>query len=244
MRVISKFKDYYDVVAGQGVDMTRVFLRETQEIKGNIPLPEWDERKSWRKRMLYPKIEHRVYRGDPGRSPETYDIGYVYVLFAGMLYGGIALRNKESGLKFDEITYYWDTYSWKAKANEIGYVGNSTLFYGNNKETEGEECFRLVAIKGDDILSAWAIDNKISIAVACEFYCKNNREEYYKINPCLKDINFQKVIDPFTAFQQLEQWISGVIGNTEVIPEMPDKDKVAAHGFDRWSFRKHKLDNK
>jgi hypothetical protein len=40
-------------------------------------------------------------------------------------------------------------------------------------------------------------------------------------------------------------WIGGVLTKPETIPEPADKDKVAIHGFDpKWSFRKHKLDNK
>jgi hypothetical protein len=49
MRIISKFKDYYDIVAGQGVDLTRVFTRSTTEFKGNFPLPEWDQKRAWRR---------------------------------------------------------------------------------------------------------------------------------------------------------------------------------------------------
>ncbi len=244
MRIISKFKDYYDVVAGQGIDMTRVFLRETQELKGTFPFPGWEDRHSWRRISQYPKIDHAVYHSPYSRGgTQSYELGYIYVLFAGKLYGGLALKDKRSGPKFNEITYYWDVDSWQAKADEINFIGRNKLFYNKNSETEAEECLRLVAIKGDEVLSSWAIGNKISIAVACEFYSKD-REDYYKINPCLKDLNFQKVLDPFTAYQELEMWVGGVIGQNPEPDEVSDSVKIQQHGFDKWSFRKHKLDNK
>jgi hypothetical protein len=59
----------------------------------------------------------------------------------------------------------------------------------------------------------------------------------------LKDIEFQRVLDPFTAYQELDQWISGVLGQNPEPDEVSDKVKIQQHGFDSWSFRKHKLDN-
>jgi hypothetical protein len=247
IRIISRFKDYYDVVAGQGVDLTRVFTRNTTEFKGNFPLPEWDEKRSWRleSNVLYPRISEKAYHEGRGRySTQTYDIEYLYVLFAGKLYGGIALKDMRTGPTFGDFSYYWDADSWLAKAAEIGYTGDNKAYYGKNKSTEMDEILRLLTVKGDEVLSDWAIENKLSIAIACGFFHTRERGDWFVVDPNLKELNFQKVLDPFTAYQELEQWIGGVLGNTEVIPEMADKDKIAAHGFNSWSFRKHKLDNK
>ena len=248
MRIISKFKDYYDVVAGQGVDLTKVFTRNTTEFKGNFPLPEWDQKRTWKleSNVLYPKISERVYHTKHWRGgTQTHDIEYIYVLFAGKLYGGIVLKNMECGLgTYGKISYYWDAESWLAKAAEIGYTGESKAYYGKNKSTEMDEILRLLTVKGDEVLSDWAIANKISVAVACGFFHTRERGEWFVVDANLKDLSFQKVLDPFTAYQELEMWIGGVIGQNPEPDEVSDAVKIQQHGFDKWSFRKHKLDNK
>jgi hypothetical protein len=60
------------------------------------------------------------------------------------------------------------------------------------------------------------------------------------LNPLLKSIGFQTQKDPFTVFQCIQSYISGVIG----IPEKPmvkvsDKDLAAKRGHDGpYSFKK------
>ena len=243
MRIISKFKDYYDIVAGQGVDLTKVFTRTTTQYKGNFPLPGWDDEKTgWRleNRSPYPRINRGVYRNN--RS-EAYTIGYIYVLFAGKLYGGLALKSGEFG-SIGEMSYYWDAASWKAKAEEINYNGDSRAYYSKDKSTEMDEMLRLLAVKGDEVLSDWAVSHKVSVAVTCEFFHTREQGRWFVVDANLKDLNFQKVLDPFTAYQELEMWVGGVIGQNPQPAEVSDAVKIQQHGFDKWSFRKHKLDNK
>jgi hypothetical protein len=59
------------------------------------------------------------------------------------------------------------------------------------------------------------------------------------INPILKDYEFYKIIDTFTAFQEISMFLGGVLGRGEKeIIEVDDKYKIKQHGFDKWSFRK------
>lgn len=66
-------------------------------------------------------------------------------------------------------------------------------------------------------------------------------------NPILKDFDFGKLVDPYTAVQELEMYIGRLATNET--PQMPvGSDKVIAEskGYDKWSFRtmptKKKLD--
>lgn len=66
-------------------------------------------------------------------------------------------------------------------------------------------------------------------------------DEKIFLNPCLKDIEFFRCLDPYTTFQELSMFISGVMGGK--VPktiEISNNDKIAKHGFDEWSFRKMK----
>lgn len=61
------------------------------------------------------------------------------------------------------------------------------------------------------------------------------------LNPCLKDIDFMRIKDPYTCFQEIFMYKSGVLGNPEKdIIEISDKDKIKQHGFDNKSFKKEK----
>ena len=46
-------------------------------------------------------------------------------------------------------------------------------------------------------------------------------------------------MDTFTAFQEIQMYISGVLGTGEKeIIEVEDKYKIPQHGFNKWSFRR------
>jgi len=57
-------------------------------------------------------------------------------------------------------------------------------------------------------------------------------------NECLKGLDFFKVIDTYTAFQELQMFLGGMARPNKPIPQVPDKDMVSIKGFDKWSFRK------
>lgn len=59
------------------------------------------------------------------------------------------------------------------------------------------------------------------------------------INPCLKRVEFFRCKDAYTVYQELDMFISGVLGEPGVpMVEITDKDRIKQHGFDEWSFRK------
>jgi len=54
-------------------------------------------------------------------------------------------------------------------------------------------------------------------------------------------MEFFKIVDPFTAFQELSMFIGGIMGGkSPIMIEVADKDRIAKHGFDKFSFRKEK----
>jgi len=59
------------------------------------------------------------------------------------------------------------------------------------------------------------------------------------LNPRLKNLDFQTVMGSYDTFQAIEQFISGVLGNTEKdTVEISDKDQLYKKGFDDRSFKK------
>ena len=236
MRIISpKFHDYYDTVMSEGVDVTKIFMRETKEIEGHFPLPDWEKNINYRfhnQPSLYPKVHYATF-GWKGDKSFT----YFYILFAGKLYGGV-LYTTLSGLK----TYIWnlETLDKIIEDQKISKDFMAPSYF--HKQSDYDNCKTILNIKGDEVLRDWSIENKISIAASGYFFDKE-KKPFYITNPKLKDFDFQKVLDPFTAYQELSMWTSGVLGQNPEPDQVSDAVRIQQHGFDSWSFRKHKLDN-
>jgi len=67
----------------------------------------------------------------------------------------------------------------------------------------------------------------------------NGNNATFIVNALLKKYEFYKVIDAFTAFNEIQMFIGGVLGTGENdIIVIDDKYKIKKHGFDKWSFRR------
>ena len=58
-------------------------------------------------------------------------------------------------------------------------------------------------------------------------------------NPCLADLHLQRSLDPHSCFQDISQFIGGVMpGRQMPMVEISDKDMVVKKGFDeKYGFR-------
>ena len=241
MRIISKYSDYYDSVMKHGVDMSKVFLRETKELDPFILPSDWKKARVniWGNPTFneFPELSVGYHR-----HPLKAYITSIYVLFAGKMYGGFVLHSLKTPYGQPDPCIW--TVDALDKANEEYELNlhEKKRFYA--KETDHAIACKVLAIKGSDLLLPWATANSLSI-VSIVYDERNNKNNRLLIeNPCLKDIDFQKVIDPFTAYQELEMYIGGVIGQNPQPADVSDSVKIQQHGFDPlWSFRKHKLDN-
>jgi len=57
-------------------------------------------------------------------------------------------------------------------------------------------------------------------------------------NPTIKQYGFEKIIDPYTAFQEIYMYLAAKAKPEKIVPEMSNEDKIFAKGFDKLSFRK------
>lgn len=70
-------------------------------------------------------------------------------------------------------------------------------------------------------------------------YSKDDKQTNAEINYRLKDICFYKKKDSFTAFQEISIFIDNFILNPEKeMPKISDELKAQSKGFDKWSFRR------
>jgi hypothetical protein len=57
-------------------------------------------------------------------------------------------------------------------------------------------------------------------------------------NGSLKEMEFFRPFDTYTAFQEISMFLGGLAAPLKNIPQVPDKIMVGIKGFDEWSFRK------
>jgi len=234
MYIISKHKDYYDGVVGSvGMDKTIVYERELIEITDNQEIPKqfkqnkysWNEHNPFL-RACRANIDHK-------KTNHNYDDVRGFIIgFCGKLY---------LGWKFD-----YKTKDWNADIGNITEIIETDIVYGYDKAKEFLKTDYWRSNLNDDInyvMNYNPIELFRKFKTPIFVYDSDSRrprtEPVFLINPILKDYEFYKVVDAFTAFTELQMFISGVLGTGEKkIIEVEDKYKIGQHGFDKWSFRK------
>lgn len=228
MRIISKFRDYYDIGLGMGYDENVVFVRERAEhpSERNKASPEVEAMKNafddcWGDiRVTYDgdriKRHHRLmFRG-------TYSLDVFQIFFCGNIY---------------HVVRSYDHDQWTR--GETGFVINRTdseflasvsdapaRWYG---QASPEELAKMI-YDAKPIDPEPFIEAGVSVAVW--------GPENFVVNEELKQFQLASVIDPYTAFQELSMWVGGVLAVKETIKEIPDEYKLLGKGFDRWSFKR------
>jgi len=247
MLIASKEHDYYDSIMQLGVDKTCVFTRK---------MLEWFDNESEYKRIfsIKPRIDMKyvITRMDRFRNP----IGNIriektgYIFFCGSCFPFLDLSDVDrTGVKHSLFAFSPEevdrfVYSFGAKEDKIGYDTKSkrhSINFWNTPLTLRQENIQLVfsnrANKTDDIIDFHhKIDSPI---VVFDFFYRNHK---ITINPLLKNYEFYKVFDPYTTFQELSMFISGVMGGkTPKMEKVSDEVRLEKHGFDKkTSFRMEK----
>ena len=239
MYIISKHKDYYDGVVGTvGVDKTIVYERETIEIEDYLKFPdEFRSNQPWKR----DKDNHFLNLSYFDVTKESkYQVADLFIVgFCGKLYLGWKFYWEEP--EYQDYGGFYDTvkcdiiYGYeeaKKHLEERGWHRNLVDDVNYVLNYNAMELFRTL---------------KTPVFIYDSYYNRtgvSNRwnrkwDSRFIINPILKDYEFYKIFDTFTTFQEIQMFMSGVLGMGEKeIVEVEDKYKIAQHGFDKWSFRK------
>ena len=212
MRIISDFHYYYDAVQREGQDLSLIYLRK--QIEEELPFP-------------FPDIY------DYGRD---ISISQRMVGFCGKVYPVLELNLRhdwgekgtfcfnfadvdafvEANLKKDEIKDYhakkWYR-SWQRRPHKRHLFAK---FFAECEEKKNafESMFE---------------EHPIFVAFP---------RKHLIYNASLKDCEFFRVFDTYTAFQELSMYLGSKAQPEKPIPEVSDKIMVGVKGFNKWSFRK------
>jgi hypothetical protein len=249
MRIISKFKDYYDSAASLGVEMSTVFTRLSPELVGtvgykdSVPFPEEFT-------ILRKMSKHRIQSYSVKDC--SLDFCTLYVGFCGKIYPGVRVEIRDSSkldypLISSKVFYSKDSLEKYIYLNKFDIRTDTHLFRFRmslepfkDKHTQDilKEFFH-VGYEFQYPLKC-ALEKKWVIFMYESYYTNfSTSREVLIHNPKLSDVEFFKVFDPHTAFQEIEMFISGVLGAPNKEPLLiSDKDRIQQHGFDKRSFRK------
>ncbi len=219
MKIISKFKDYYDNVSYYGVDESLLFLRNQRQ--EDLPL------------NFYEKIE---------TIPSYFSNNYreaTYVSSNIIGYCGKFYLNYQ--LSFWEKKYVFNTYSLeeiysilkKKKCDEILKDWNPKYTWGRHMcHSSLTKAFQLVdQLKYDDLFFKFK-----SPLLLFKTPCREKTKLI--INPNLKELGFVKIKNPPAAYQEISSYISGVLGaGKPSLIEISDKDQLYKKGFNDRSFK-------
>jgi hypothetical protein len=225
MRIVSDFKDYYDCIQATGQDQTLVYVRKPKLVKlGAWPWPlcgaaasYWrrNDNLSFSQRMIgfcgkvYPVIIAKVVGSIPEVKSFCYTIDDVNKFMEANC------KKKDLKAYYEEKHPSWTYWGFKQRAFTF--------------KKYFEECEKVQDQSGH-------LFEEYPLFVAnCSRDPKVRGIEY---NACLKDFEFYRKIDTYTAFQELAMFWGGLAQPNRPIPDVTDKDMVTAKGFNKWSFRK------
>lgn len=231
MRIISKFRDYYDNASGYGIDLECIFLRESKKI-------EYKTNNGSQLYNNYPRFSSLSHIR--GHSGVLYEAQPMVLGYCGKMipFIKVSYLTNYSFQGKTETSFFYNKLDFMNFMNKNGFNMKGMVFYGirfNDFGLRGEKSIeRFFNHKFNDLDFVFSEYN-------VPYFIYHNEHGVIKMetNPKLMDIQFQSQKDSVNCFQEIFMYISGVLGSKEKeIKNISDKDKIQQHGFDKWSFRK------
>lgn len=247
MRLISDFHDYYDCVQGFDHERDIVYQRKTEELWSEVDFfneEKEDRQKSWGVFKHWLNRSYR-YNGDYHYDNVFSRLQRHKICFCGKIYVAysIFLDGKETFFyDIDSVDKFIETQPKKVREQ---YLAKDKKYYKSQRE---RDC------KRDSIAQRLSNQGKPSVAAT---YCQVNALPIVAtpwsvvlngpnpinivFSPNLKDYEFFRIKDAYTAYQEIYQFMANVAFPNRPIPDVSDKDMIVAKGFDlKTSFRKEK----
>jgi hypothetical protein len=237
MKILSNFKDYYDIQLKYGQDKNIVYRRFTAE-------PE--EIRDHKFTELEFKKLGRPYKSGKARAGAVYFCGTVYPFIRFEYYEAL-IDEKHSNYcsccsDKHHVKYLYDiaavdklietVYAKEPKLLKQ-YKENSaakyTSAYLSNRKTF-EQVFKDEKFKK-------LVDHAHDAPIAVLLESKYDKTRVIR-NPVLDTLQFVRVFQGVLAFQELERWMNNIAVPIKPIPDIDDKYMAASKGYDKFSFRK------
>jgi len=216
-------RDYYDSAAQYGIDTSIRFVRNNRAPLEAKDLP-----------IEIPRIRLRFFKKKTEISFS--DWFPVFVIIGDKIWHGIKIIEPsnyripyQADYKPYETHYHWSLESLNASVEKMKmtWKGEPNSW---DKEYFGEQNIT-------KSMTEWMVFNNVAI-ITGEQQLDQSKYEINLNQDNLKNFEFFKVIDAFQLHQRIEQWVSGVLPQSEnPMINISDQDKAHKHGFWKWSFR-------
>jgi hypothetical protein len=223
MRIISKFHDYYDSAQGYGQDPNLLYRRETDELVfrpwgGDPRITQALDEVKWSELKL--GVLAFCGRIFPIWFPEALEVTVENLCKQTTEKMWLAPEEVEELLNSQEESMMRRKYWWDSA---VGITRRVAPYHGL---VIGAESFRLVS--------------------APAFLCLRDGSSWPRVtnlkvirNPRLVNLGLQKLIDPFSAFQEIAMYLGSALTAEDTAPRTVGDDRIIARakGFDDQSFR-------
>lgn len=218
MKIISDFKDYYDSVSGQYLDKEVKFIRKTSSLEispKDLPRLEF--------------LHSRTFTSDK--------VALGIVGFCGSYFPFVSVEDEVSKNYFynieDVLAYHAD--------NNLFARGFFYTFSGYSCTEKGITSF-FKSRENYPKLDGFFRKYNTPYFILEPLFRSAGTKYTLRILPILRKFSFVKVKNPYSAHQEIYQYLTGGFLDTSTRPmvTISDKDKIHKHGYDKWSFRKQK----
>lgn len=222
MRIISPFKDYYDCVQSQGQDLSLIYNRQPEEIISKTRV------------FSFVSLLNRWGSDIVSRVEVVGFCGHVHPVLKIHKPGDARVKPVLCYL-IEEVDAFVEQH-FKPLEIERYYADKRRSYWSERWTYTPHKA--LVAFFAEARQRAG--DFVYLFDKAPVFRCREGRETTLTYNACLKEVEFYRQVDPFTAYQEIQMFWGGRAAPEKPIPKIDDKTLAAAKGFDKFSFRKDK----
>lgn len=231
MRIIGG-RDYYDGVVGYDSDRTINFVRTRYDQYKDRTFGEAFVKKL---PFKYPRLRISKSKNPEFLATMTIFCGKIYF---GIKYCPIWTIGKE--------VYFWDIDSFMKFKTENPKININFSNYWNPGEFDltqntFEKYFEPVSTSRWPVFDKYLIENQF-VNIIQKGYRLNEYDgsgtQYVPNSDGLKAINFQKKIEPWMAYQEIEMYLGTcLVNDQDHMVSVSDRSKLRKHGFDAYSFK-------
>jgi len=221
MRIISRWKDYYDSIQKFGQDRSLVYVRDKKRVEKAYCFPGFNKNFSF------------------GPSPDQYIIG-----FCGKIYPVIIFYTttdnkaiKHVCYKLEDIDKFVESNYKEAEFEEYKKKWKRGQFPKKWPKHLNQSSFNKFFVMCKDVQDTYTelfIKNYAPLFVAYA----DRHENYIEYNACLKEFEFYRMFDPYQAFQEISMYLGAIAVPQKPLPIIDDTTMSEIKGFDKYSFRK------
>lgn len=230
MLIVSKsFRDYYDSASTYGVDRSIQYVRKNEKI-----------------RFTFPAERLEFYSTKSHRDGRRFFVQLIVIGFCGDIYPAAVVGSEkyESWKKITDKKIMDVHYS---EADTIAWIKPIGGIPNRKRERRSGESVYFIGLSswGSTHLYNHFVGNysrdysKIFVKYRVPVFVLREKGKL-ELNPRLQDFKFGRIKPAAQAFQDIQQYLDGVIGGkSKPIPTISNADKIIQHGFDtKSSFRK------